>query len=485
MAFDTMSLAMPFELSHPSLAASAGFLSESMSPAPAAAAFAALGAIWAPRRGGAAPGRSSLAAGGLRPAPGGASGSGARAHLRGGRGGGAAGGGGWLWAACAAAFAGAVAGATRRPGGGRSRRVLVALRAQGADFYDILGVKRNATEREVKSAYRNLARQYHPDVNKEPGALEKFQKIAQAYEVLSDADKRSRYDRFGEAGLGDLGMGAGGFQAQNLEDILGEMFGSVFGGMGGFGGRRRVNRGPQKGADLQCEVEFPFTVACFGGDWPVQVKREEVCKSCDGQGTKKSVEKTTCPQCQGTGYTKSVTRTPIGAMQTEQKCSMCNGSGIDPAAVCADCGGRGTKDTVAKVSVRVPAGCADGNQLRVRGEGDKGARGGPPGDLYISVRVMPSQEFEREGYDIHTECTINIFDAMLGTTVKVRTIDGTAEIKVPAGTQPETKMRIRNRGVPKLGKAEERGDHYIKVKVEVPTLSAEQAKLAQQLRDAT
>jgi len=351
-------------------------------------------------------------------------------------------------------------------------------------------VSRSANDREVKSAFRRLAKQYHPDVNKEAGAQEKFQKIARAYEVLSDSQKRQRYDQFGEAGVAGMGGGQD-FTTVNLEDILGDVFGSFFGGVGGMGGmggmgaqQRRGNpRGPQKGADLQCEVEFPFEVACFGGERTVTVRREEVCTACNGQGVKPNVSNSKCRQCDGSGVVFQVMQTPLGVMQQQMVCPSCGGSGIDPSALCTSCQGKGTKPEVKEVSVKVPAGCAEGNQLRVRREGDKGTKGGTPGDLYIAVKVEPSRDFEREGFDINTESTISIFDAVLGTSLKVRTIDGDAEIRVPAGTQPDTRMRIRGRGVPKLGKPGERGDHYITVKVEVPrTLSSKQQQLVEDLR---
>eukprot|EP00931_Biecheleriopsis_adriatica_P007366 TRINITY_DN108656_c0_g1_i1.p1 TRINITY_DN108656_c0_g1~~TRINITY_DN108656_c0_g1_i1.p1 ORF type:complete len:470 (+),score=90.98 TRINITY_DN108656_c0_g1_i1:125-1534(+) len=364
----------------------------------------------------------------------------------------------------------------------------IRCRARGGatDYYEVLGVSRNANEKEIKSAFRKLARQYHPDVNKERSAQEKFQEIAKAYEVLSDSQKRSKYNQFGEAGVSGLGGGPD-LSGMNLEDILGDVFGSFFNGAASTSGRPRRGpaKGPTKGSDLQCEVEFPFEVACFGGQRPVQVRREETCGDCGGTGIRDGAEKSkSCRNCKGSGVTMQVMQTPLGVMQTQQVCATCNGSGIDPTAVCASCRGKGTKPDVAEVSVKVPAGCDNGNQLRVRGEGDKGTRGGTAGDLYIAVKVLPSEEFHREGFDIYNENAISIFDAMLGTTVKVRTIDGDADIKVPAGTQPETRMRIRGRGVPKLGKEKERGDHYVTMKVEVPrNLNDEQQKLVAQLQE--
>jgi len=400
-----------------------------------------------------------------------------------------------------ARLAGSKSTAPRKRVGHRGSATQRWARGGGQDFYEVLGVSRSASDRDVKQAFRKLARQYHPDVNKEPGAQEKFQSIARAYEVLSDSEKRARYDQFGEAGVDGMGRGPD-MSSVNLEDILGDVFSSFFGGSagggmpggmggmggmpGGFGGRgrqQRTNRGPQKGSDLQCEIELPFETACFGGERVIQVKREEKCDTCDGKGTKPNVGNTTCTTCGGQGVTMQVMQTPLGVMQTQGVCQACGGSGINPSALCSSCKGKGTTPQVKDVTVKVPAGCADKNQLRVRGDGDKGAKGGAPGDLYISVRVATHPDFEREGFDIYTESAISVFDAILGTTVEIKTIDGPAEIRVPAGTQPETRMRIKSRGVPKLGKPGERGDHYITMKVQIPqNLSEEQKQKIAALR---
>mmetsp|Transcript_109220 Transcript_109220/g.348656 ORF Transcript_109220/g.348656 Transcript_109220/m.348656 type:complete len:477 (-) Transcript_109220:248-1678(-) len=399
---------------------------------------------------------------------------------------------GSAFGAGAAMLAGAAAGSCRRHrANGSKASTAVVRRARGGakDYYEILGVSRNANEKDIKASFRKLARQWHPDVNKEPGAQEKFQDIAKAYEVLGDAQKRQRFDQFGEEGV--RGGGGPDMSQMNLDDLLGDVFSQFFnggrGGMGGMGGQqqqqRRNPRGPQKGSDLQCDVEIPFETACFGGEVPVQVRREEPCGDCSGKGMKAGQENKTCRQCNGQGAVMQVMQTPIGVMQTQQVCPACQGACIDPSALCGGCRGKGTKPEVKKVSVKVPAGCASGNQLRVRGEGDKGSKGGPSGDLYIAVKAADSKEFTREGFDVYTESEISAWDAMLGTQVVVNTIDGNAEIKVPVGTQPETRMRIRNRGVPKLGKQGERGDHYVTMKVVVPrTLTDKQAELVKELK---
>lgn len=383
---------------------------------------------------------------------------------------------------------------------GQRRTAAVARRARGGgDFYNTLGVSRSASEKEIKTAFRKLARQYHPDVNKEAGAQEKFQEIAKAYEVLSDAQKRQRYDQFGEAGVSGMGgPGGPGMSGVSLDDILGDMFGSFFGGapggmdgmggMGGMGGRgrrQRSNTGPAKGSDLQTEVTIPFNLACFGGERTVAVNRQEVCQPCGGSGRKPGGKTAGCRQCGGKGVVLQVMQTPLGVMQTQQVCPACGGNGVDPASLCSECKGQCTRPQKKEISVKVPAGCDEGNQLRVRGEGDKGSRGGPAGDMYIVIKVEKSPDFTRDQFDIYTEAEITAFDAILGTIIKVKTIDGNAEIKVPAGTQPETRMRIRSRGVPKLGQSDKRGDHYITMKVKVPkNLDQKDLELVEALRDS-
>jgi len=231
------------------------------------------------------------------------------------------------------------------------------------------------------------------------------------------------------------------------------------------------------------EIQISFEEACFGGEHTMSVRREETCTDCSGSGFKKGAGRSSCKTCGGSGVTMQVMQTPFGVMQTQQACPTCGGSGIDPSALCQSCRGKCTRPEIKEVKVKIPAGCNSGNQLRVRGEGDKGQKGGPAGDLYIAVAVKPSSEFEREGFDIYTESSISVFDAMLGSTMVVKTIDGDAEIRVPGGTQPETRMRIRGRGVPRLGKKGERGDHYITIKVTVPRqLDGEQRKLVEELQ---
>mmetsp|Transcript_36778 Transcript_36778/g.84696 ORF Transcript_36778/g.84696 Transcript_36778/m.84696 type:complete len:474 (-) Transcript_36778:189-1610(-) len=379
---------------------------------------------------------------------------------------------------------------SRRFGRSGGSAVSVIRRARGGDtdFYQVLGVQRNSTEKDVKQAFRKLARQYHPDVNKEPGAQEKFQEIARAYEVLSDEQKRQRYDQFGEAGVEGMGAGGPDMSSVNLEDLLGGLFGGMFSGAGGVGrGARQRQGGPTRGADLQCTLKLTFLESCFGGEKSVQVKREETCETCDGKTIDPSVkaEDAKCKTCSGSGYVVEIMQTPLGAMQAQQVCSTCGGSGVDPSARCKTCNGKGTIPGVTEVSVKVPPGCTSGNILRSRGQGDKGIRNGQPGDLYIVLEVEESDIFRREDDDIWTESTISVFEALLGTTVSVKTIDGDVDVKVPEGTQPDARLRLRGRGVASRSQANKRGDHYIQIKVEIPKdLSKKQKELVESLRDS-
>ena len=301
-----------------------------------------------------------------------------------------------------------------------------------ADYYEVLGVSRNANEREIKSSFRKLARQFHPDINKEPGAQEKFQEIAKAYGVLSDAEKRDQYNRFGE---GAVPSTSPDLSSMDLKDILGDVFQDFFRGPGMRGHPAKGStKGAKKGADLQCKIEVPFDLACFGGSHTIQVQREDTCKTCHGRGVNADVAKDQrCSKCNGTGTTLQVMQTPLGVMQTQLVCPKCGGTGLDPTASCRSCGGRGTQTQTQEISVNIPPGCKAGSQLRIRGEGDKGIRGGQPGDLYITLRICPSRDFVRDGADIYSEKVISIFDAMLGTSVGVTTVDGITEIEAGDG----------------------------------------------------
>lgn len=369
----------------------------------------------------------------------------------------------------------------------------------GRDFYRILGVSRNASTKEIKSAFRNMAKQYHPDANPGKDTTEQFQEVNRAYEVLKNPDLKKKYDMFGEQGVGTsaasegqgspFGGGAGFGQEVDLNDIFDSFFGGGMGGGmggGGFGGggRRAQTRGPVVGNDLRFDLEIDFKTAVFGGEEKVRIRHLETCDTCNGDGIKPGSKVVTCPQCGGNGVTVEVTRTPLGNFQTQQTCPTCRGTGQKVEEYCGTCGGQGLNQKTKQIKVTVPAGVEDGNKLRVRGEGDAGPNGGPAGDLYIFLRVKEDTNFRREGPEIYSEETISYLDAILGNSIKTPVVDGEVTIKVPPGTQPGQVMRLKGNGAPRLGNPDQRGDHYVTVKVDIPKdLSKEEETLIAQLRE--
>ncbi|KAH9552280.1 hypothetical protein CY35_09G056900 [Sphagnum magellanicum] len=345
-----------------------------------------------------------------------------------------------------------------------------------ADYYSILGVGKNADKSEIKSAYRKLARQYHPDVNKEAGAEQKFKDISNAYEVLSDDEKRSIYDRYGEAGL--KGAGAGGPGDFNNPFDLFETF---FGGMGG--GSRSARNRPAQGDDERYDLRIDFRDAVFGIDKDIEVTRLESCSTCSGSGAKPGTTPTSCSTCGGQGQVVTTAQTPLGDFRQVATCPSCGGSG-ERSTPCTTCSGDGRVRKAKRISLKVPAGVDSGSRLRVRSEGNAGRRGGPPGDLYVFLTVRADPELKREGNNILVTTKVPYTDAILGTTVKVPTVDGTVDLKIPAGTQPGTTLVMGKRGVPLLGKPNLRGDQLVKVQVEIPKrLSSEERKLVEELAD--
>ncbi|KAL4433639.1 hypothetical protein ABPG75_000080 [Micractinium tetrahymenae] len=366
------------------------------------------------------------------------------------------------------------------------------------DFYQILGVSRDADKKTIKSAYRQLARKFHPDVNKEADAEDRFKDISAAYEVLSDDEKRGIYDRFGEQGLkgGFAGAGAGGMGGMgdfsNPFDIFETFFGGgMGGGMGGFGGMgggaARARNRPIPGDDQRYDLRLDFTEAVFGCSKEIEVSRLEDCSTCSGSGVKPGTTPTTCSTCKGAGQVVQAVRTPLGMFQQVATCPTCGGTG-EQSTPCGTCQGDGRVRGSKRISLRVPPGVDEGSRLRVRGEGDAGRRNGEAGDLYVFISVKPHPELRREGATIHSDVEISYVDAILGTTVKVTTL-GTNELsqvdlKIPAGTQPGTTLVMSKRGVPKLGTANARGDHLVHVKVKIPkSISGEEKKLMEQLRE--
>jgi molecular chaperone DnaJ len=328
----------------------------------------------------------------------------------------------------------------------------------------------------VLAAYRKLARQYHPDVNKEPGAEQKFKDISNAYEVLSDDEKRSIYDRYGEAGL--KGAGAGGTGDFNNPFDLFETF---FGGMGGSSQSSR-NR-PMQGDDERYDLLLDFQEAVFGVEKNIEVARLEMCNTCDGSGAKPGTTPSSCSTCGGQGQVMTTARTPLGDFRQVATCPACRGSG-EISTPCTSCSGDGRVRKSKLISLKVPAGVDSGSRLRVRSEGNAGKRGGPPGDLYVFINVRSDPNLKRDGNNILISTSISYVDAILGTTVKVPTVDGNVDLKIPAGTQPGTTLVMSKRGVPLLGKTNMRGDELVKVQVEIPKrLSSEERKLIEELAD--
>ncbi len=346
------------------------------------------------------------------------------------------------------------------------------------DYYEILGVQRNASNEDLKAAFRRLARQYHPDVNKEPDAEERFKEINEAYAVLSDPDRRAAYDRFGHAGV----QGAGGMPdfSVNFAD-----FADIFGDLFGFGGfartSRRARNAPRRGADLQYRVELTFEEAVFGVEKEIEITRDEVCAACGGSGAEPGTSPVRCATCNGAGEVRQVRQTILGSMVQVSTCPTCNGVGETIATPCHTCQGRGLERRTRKKVVTIPAGVDTGTQIRLAGEGQPGINGGPNGNLYLAVQVKPHQFFRRRDNDVLLDLDINVAQATLGAEVEIPTVDGPAKLKIPPGTQPGKVLRLRGKGVPHL-RGNGRGDQLVVINVEIPTrLSNEQRQLFEKL----
>ncbi len=353
------------------------------------------------------------------------------------------------------------------------------------DYYEILGIGRDADKEEIKRAYRRLARKYHPDVNKEPGAEERFKEINRAYEVLSEPEMRQRYDRFGEAGVSGAAAGAGGFQDMGDMGGFADLFESIFsgfagGGMGGPTSRRRS--GPVRGDDLQLDLKLDFREAIFGGEKQIRIAHLETCEVCSGTGAKPGTRPRQCSTCGGSGQVRRVTRTPFGSFTQVSTCPTCNGTGTVIEEKCDACGGRGTNQVAKQLKITIPPGVYDGLRLRIPNEGDAGQRGGPPGDLYVQLSVNEDSEFQRDDLNILSSVTISYLQAILGCRFQVNTVDGPEELTIPPGTQPNTVLRLENRGVPRLGNPVSRGDHLITILIDIPTkITPEERELLEKL----
>jgi len=345
------------------------------------------------------------------------------------------------------------------------------------DFYELLEVNRNASKDEIKQSYRKLARKYHPDVNKDPGAEEHFKEINQAYEVLSDEEKRASYDRFGEAGV--PGAAGGGYDAAGFGDIF-EAFGSIFGGAQG-----RANRGPARGDDLRLDLSLTFEEAAFGCEKEVKFEHLEACKTCKGSGAKSGSGPVTCRTCNGQGQVRQAARTPFGVFTQVATCPTCNGAGQTIQDPCTTCNGRRRQVVQRTTKVTIPPGVDEGNRLRVNGEGNAGTLGGPAGDLYVDLILENHPVFQRTGMDIASEVSISYLQAIFGSRVRIPVLDTTEteqEVEIPPGTQPETVITLRGKGIPRLNNLTRRGDHYLTVKVSIPTkLVGEERELLEKL----
>jgi len=358
------------------------------------------------------------------------------------------------------------------------------------DYYDVLGVPKGAGEDEIKKAYRQKAKQYHPDLNPGDKAAEaRMMEVNEAYEVLSDPQKKARYDQFGHAGV-DPNMGggggpfSGGFPGGGVEFDLGDLFGSFFGGgFGGGSGRAASPNAPRQGGDLEERVVISFEEAARGCARQVEVNRVEPCDECGGSGAARGSSLKTCGECGGTGQKSVQQRTPFGVISSTKTCPACGGRGKYTDSPCPKCRGGGRVRKRSAVEVSIPAGIDNGQTLRVPGEGHKGQNGGPPGDLLVEVAVRPHAIFERDGYDLLCDITVQFWQAALGDTLTVPTLEGDAQQRLPAGTQPGTVLTLRGRGVPVLHGGGRRGDIHLRVRVEVPTqLSAEQRQALEQQR---
>lgn len=360
------------------------------------------------------------------------------------------------------------------------------------DYYEVLGISKGASEQEIKKAYRKLAKQYHPDVNKEPDAEAKFREVQEAYEVLSDPSKRSAYDQYGHAGTeGFSGFGGGfnGFDYGNTPFDMGDIFSQFFGGSSGFGGfgdfefnQSRRNQRSTRGSDLRYRIKMDFLEAMKGGDFKIHVNRDVVCEKCDGTGSEDKKLKD-CPTCKGRGRVQRVQQSILGRMAFVTECEVCKGVGKLPNKECKKCHGEGTVQDSEDVKIKVPAGAYDGMVLRFSNSGNV-SREGIPGDLFVELEVEPHEKFERSENDIYTTEHIDVYTAVLGGETEVDTIDGKVKLKIPEGTQSATVFKLKGKGAPILGKYEGRGDHYVKVIVDIPKkLSREERKKWEELRN--
>ena len=351
--------------------------------------------------------------------------------------------------------------------------------AEKRDYYEVLGVDRNADEETIKRAYRKLAKKYHPDMN--PGdkdAAEKFAEASEAYSVLSDPDKRRQYDQFGHAAFENGGAGgAGGFGGFDFNDIFGSGgFGDIFGDIFGGGGRSSTNNGPRRGASLRAIVHISFEEAVFGCKKEIELTLKDTCKTCGGSGARPGTSPETCPHCHGTGQIRQTQQSMFGMIQNIQTCPHCGGTGKIIRDKCPDCHGSGFTSSRKKIQVDIPAGIDDGQSIRIRDKGELGVNGGPRGDLLVQVAVAPHPIFQRDGVDIYSSAPVSFAQAALGGDIRLNTVDGDVVYTVKPGTQTGTRIRLRGKGVPSIHNKNVRGDQYVTLIVQTPTNLSKEAK---------
>lgn len=349
-----------------------------------------------------------------------------------------------------------------------------------SDFYAILGVNKDASEAEIKKAYRKKAQEFHPDKN--PGSKEaekQFKSVQEAYEVLSDKQKRAQYDRFGTAG-GPFGGGAQGFDPNQFGGFA-DIFESFFGGGFGGGGKKPKKAGPVRGGDIETEITISFEEAVFGSVKHLELTKPEVCSHCSGSGDEPGTEIRKCADCGGQGQIRSTRQTILGQISSVHACPHCRGRGEVPDQKCSQCGGQTRISEKQEVSVKIPQGIEDGTTIRLKGKGSAGLKGGPHGDLFLHVRVTPHKSFSREGKAIYSTKNIHLLEAVLGATVKVDTIHGKVDLKIPAGTQNGAEFTIKGKGAPSI-KSDKLGDHQVTIQVDIPKkLSKKERELFEQL----
>ncbi len=340
------------------------------------------------------------------------------------------------------------------------------------DYYEVLGLQKGASEEEIKKAFKSMARKYHPDLH--PGDKEaeaKFKEVNEAYGVLSDSEKRARYDQFGHAGVDPNFGGAGGADGFGGFGDVGDIFESIFGGFGGFGGGGRSAasnaNAPRRGGDIHTDVRISFMEACQGVKKTISFAHMDACPQCHGTGADSNTTKQTCPECNGRGSVKTNQRTPFGVISSTRACSRCGGRGEIVTNPCSKCKGSGRIRNTANLELNIPAGIDDGETIRISGKGDAGVNGGSAGDAYVTIQMQSHPLFERDGSDIYCDIPITYAQAVLGAEITVPTIDGDVEYEIPEGTQSGTKFRLRGKGV-KMLRRDTRGDQYVTVSVEVP-----------------